>query len=277
MKIIAIDLDGTLLRSDSNISGYSKEVLEKAQEEDILFVPTSGRCFRSIMAKVGDVKGVRYTIGSNGTVITECEGEKIIYEKKISRETSYAIYSYVKEKGGFYCGYSGNDSYLEAGAEDIFRATRTEKAMCDDLLATDLRVPDLGRMILSGELTFGKMFFSFIEPADNAACVEWLGRFDDIEYGYSTPYTVEIFARGSNKDGALDYLRDYLGVRREDVIAIGDSENDLAMIRYAHLGAAVANGMEVLKNHADLVIPANDEDGPAHFLEDMMEEIKNGG
>ena len=52
---------------------------------------------------------------------------------------------------------------------------------------------------------------------------------------------------------------------------IGDSENDLSMIRYAHLGAAVENGMDILKENADLIIASNDEDGPSHLLEKMME------
>ena len=91
MKIAAIDLDGTLLRSDSNLSEYSKKILGKTQDHDILFIPTSGRTFRSIMSKVGDVPGIRYTIGSNGTVITDCRDGKIIYDRKIALETSYAI------------------------------------------------------------------------------------------------------------------------------------------------------------------------------------------
>ena len=271
MKIVAIDLDGTLLNTASNLSEYSKKVLGKTPEHDILFIPTSGRTFRSIMAKVGDVPGIRYAIGSNGTVITDCQDGRIIFDRKIALETSYAIYSHIREEGGFFCGYCGNDSYLEEEDVRIIRATRINPAITEDLLSTDIRVSDMGGLIQSGELVFGKVFITFIDPDDLAACVKWLERFDDIVYGYSTPYTVEIFAKGSNKDIALDFLRQHLGVEREDVIAIGDSENDLSMIRYAHLGAAVENGMDILKENADLIIASNDEDGPAHLLEKMME------
>ena len=270
MKIAAIDLDGTLLGSDSNVSEYSKKVLGRAQDHDILFIPTSGRTFRSIMSKVGDIPGIRYAIGSNGSVITDARDGRIIYDKKISRETSYGIYRYIRDRGGFYCGYSGNDSYLEEQDVSILLSTKLKRAMSEDLLSTDIRVPDLGSMIQTEELQFGKIFISFIDPDDLAECVRWLGRFDDIVYGYSTSYTVEIFARGSNKDIALDFLRRHLGVERENVIAVGDSENDLSMIRYAHLGAAVDNGMAVLKEQADLVIPSNDDDGPARLLEKIM-------
>lgn len=272
MKIAAIDLDGTLLHSDSNMSDFSKKMIEKAAEQDILVIPTSGRSYRSIMSKIGDVKGIRYTIGANGSVITDCSDEKIILNKKIPTETCLAIYHHIKDRGGFYCGYSGNDSYIETGSDKILLSTKMNKAMCIDLLATDVRVPDLGRMMENGEISFGKLYFSFIDPREITACVDWLGQFDDITYGYSTPYTVEVFAKDCNKDLAFDYLRQCLGVSREDTIAVGDSENDLSMVRYARFGAAVANGMNILKEHADLVIPSNDEDGPAHLLEKIMLE-----
>ncbi len=272
MKIAAIDLDGTLLRSDSNMSDYSKEMIERAARHDILVIPTSGRSYRSIMSKIGDVKGIRYTIGANGSVITDCSDEKIILNKKIPQETCLAIYHHIKDRGGFFCGYSDNDSYIETGTEKILLSTKMSRAMCDDLLATDIRVPDLGILMEREEIAFGKLYFSFIDPRDITACVDWLGGFDDITYGYSTPYTVEVFARDCNKDLALDYLRERLGAGWEDTIAVGDSENDLSMVSYARFGAAVANGMDILKEHADLVIPPNDEDGPAHLLEKIMLE-----
>ncbi len=266
MKIAAIDLDGTLLRSDCTISDYSRRIIEKAAQQDILVVPTSGRSFRSIMAQIKGIRGIRYAIASNGSVITDCKDETILYQKSIEQNTAYEIFRYITDRGGFYCGYSGNDSYIETGADKIMHATRISKALCDDLLSTDIRVPSLDEKIKAGKMPVDKVFFSFIDPGDIAKCVDWLARFDNIIYGYSTKYTVEIFPKGSNKDIALDHLCKHLNIRKEDTIAMGDSENDLSMIRYAHLGVAVENGMEVLKKAADHISLSNDEDGPAHVL-----------
>ncbi|MBQ9156048.1 MAG: HAD family phosphatase [Eubacterium sp.] len=270
MKIAAIDLDGTLLRSDCTISDYSKKVIEAASEHGILVVPTSGRSHRSIMAQIKNLSGIPYTISANGSVITDCRDEKILYERRIDQDTAYEIYRYITDRGGFYDGYSGNDSYIEYGADDIMYATKISDDLCRDLLSTDIRLPSLDERIRSGKMAIDKVFFSFIDPDDIAACVEWLGQFDNITYGYSTTYTVEIFPKGSNKDVAFDHLRKELNISKKDTIGIGDSENDLSLVRYAHLGAAVANGMEILRKHADYICPSNDEDGPAKLLEEIM-------
>ena len=270
MKLAAIDLDGTLLRSDCSISEYSAATIKKAFENDILVIPTSGRSFRSIMRYAGSLYGIRYTIGANGSVITQVKGEQVIYEDMIPRETAYAIYRHITDTGGFLSVYSGNDSYIENGGDAILHATKVSKAICDDLLSTDVRILSMDQLIRRGTMNVNKFFFSYIRPEDNAACVEWLGQFDDISYGYSTDYTVEIFPKTSNKDIALDYLRQSLGLSKEATIGIGDSENDLALIQYAHLGVAVENGMDILKKNADYIAPANDNDGPAIVLEGIM-------
>ena len=79
MIIAAVDLDGTLLRSDCTISDYSRRIIEEAISNNILIIPTSGRSFRNISSKIKGIKGIRYVISSNGSVITDCQDEKIIY------------------------------------------------------------------------------------------------------------------------------------------------------------------------------------------------------
>lgn len=270
MIIAAVDLDGTLLRSDCTISDYSRRIIEEAISNNILIIPTSGRSFRNISAKIKGIKGIRYVISSNGSVITDCQDEKIIYEKAIDQNTNHEIFRYIKDHGGFYCGYSGNDSYIETDADQIMYATRINRSMCDDLLATDVRISSLDEMISSGKTIMDKVFFSFIDPEDIARCVNWLGKFANISYGYSTKYCVEIFPRNSNKDVALDYLCKYLSIPKENTIAIGDSENDVSMIQYVSFGVAVENSMKVLKEAADYIAPSNDKDGPAQVLEKIM-------
>ncbi len=273
MKIAAVDLDGTMMRSDSRLSDYTKKVIEEAAEHDIIVIPTSGRSHRSIMEKIEGVRGINYTISSNGTVVTEIGTENIIYEKKFRKETIYAIYRHIIEGGGFIEVYCGNESYVEKGNGDVLRESQVPLPLGEDLLYTDIRILSMDQLIRSGTMAVNKVFFTFREPEQTRACVEWLAGFDDIVYGYSTSYyTVEIFPKGANKDIALDFLRTRLGVQREDVIAMGDSENDLALIRYAHMGVAVENGMDILKENADYICESNDEDGPARLLEKVIQK-----
>ena len=102
MKIVAIDLDGTLLHSDCTISSYSKEVIAEAGKNGIMVVPTSGRSFRSIKNQVKDIEGVKYCICANGTLVGNIQTEELIHNYKIPQHFVYDIYKEVKEKTWIY-------------------------------------------------------------------------------------------------------------------------------------------------------------------------------
>ena len=100
-KIVAIDLDGTLLHSDCTISSYSKEVIAEAVKNGIMVVPTSGRSFRSIKNQVQDIEGVKYCICANGTLVGNIQTEELLHNCKIPQNLVYDIYKEVKERHGF--------------------------------------------------------------------------------------------------------------------------------------------------------------------------------
>ena len=95
MKIVAIDLDGTLLHSDCTISSYSKEVIAEAGKNGIMVVPTSGRSFRGIKNQVKDIEGVKYCICGNGTLVGNIQTEELIHNYKIPQHFVYDIYKEV--------------------------------------------------------------------------------------------------------------------------------------------------------------------------------------
>jgi len=89
---------------------------------------------------------------------------------------------------------------------------------------------------------------------------------------FPSEYNMEIFPSGCNKDVGIRILAEKYNIAHEDTVAIGDSDNDVAMIEYAHIGIAVANAMEVLKEKADYITKSNDEDGPAIVLKKILEK-----
>ena len=93
-KIVAIDLDGTLLHSDCTISSYSKEVIAEAVKNGIMVVPTSGRSFRSIKNQVQDIEGVKYCICANGTLVGNIQTEELLHNCKIPQ---HLVYIFIKK------------------------------------------------------------------------------------------------------------------------------------------------------------------------------------
>lgn len=139
MKIVAIDLDGTLLHSDCTISSYSKEVIAEAGKNGIMVVPTSGRSFRSIKNQVKDIEGVKYCICGNGTLVGNIQTEELIHNYKIPQHFVYDIYKEVKERHGFIELYCDNDAYVEKEDIPVFYNTKMGKDFCDSLLSTDVK------------------------------------------------------------------------------------------------------------------------------------------
>lgn len=272
MKIVAIDLDGTLLHSDCTISSYSKEVIAEAAKNDIMVVPTSGRSFRSIKNQVGDIEGIKYCISGNGNVVTDIRTEDIIHNNKLPQYFVYRIYKEVKKRGGFIELYCDNDAYVEKENKEIMYQTQMPVEFCDDLLSTDIVGLSFDLLLRRGIMKVNKIHVAFPDPMDVQEFAGELMRNEELMVTFPSPYNMEIFSKGCNKDTGIRILSEKFHVAQKDTVAIGDSDNDVAMIQYAHMGVAVANAAQVLKEKADYITKSNDEDGPAIVLKKILKK-----
>ena len=270
-KLCAIDLDGTLMRSDSIVSEYSKEVLRRAIEQGIEFLPTSGRSFRAAIDSVKDIEGTRYLLGGNASVITEIGTERIIKQWIIPQKISYEIYHLVKDNGGYIEMYCENDVYTERGTEEIAYRSKLNPVFVDSLLETVIRVPSMEHMLKTGIMQVNKIHIVFPDQEDLYRYADKIRAYPEVNVVHPTHYNMEVFPSDCNKDIGMEYVRNMLDIPREGTIAIGDSGNDRSMIEYAAVGLAVANSMDELKEAADRIILSNDEDGPARYLEELIE------
>ena len=266
--LAAIDLDGTLLNKESNLSDYTKSVLGQARDNQVLFIPSSGRCYRSIYRLVEEIPGIDYIIGSNGCTVTRVKNEEILYDCKIPRDTMYRLYQLLRDHGAFIELYSDNDSYVEKDRIQVIYDSPFPDSISDSLLATAIPMLSADLLLRTGVMTINKIHAAFADPARMQAFEQLLqSEFDDIMVAHPSYYNMEIFPLGVNKDEAIRIIAKREGISRDHIIAIGDSQNDLSMIRYAAVGVAVENGMDILKEAADYIVESNDHDGPAKFLE----------
>ncbi|MDO4978299.1 MAG: Cof-type HAD-IIB family hydrolase [Eubacteriales bacterium] len=270
MKLVASDLDGTMMRPDCTISDYSKNTVRKFMEQGNVFVPTTGRCYRSAAAQIGDVEKIRYFNTSNGCLVYDRKEDKVLLNHVIPSELAYEIYRDAKELGGAVEIYSELDSYLE---EEMFPLALTafNKELSENLYATTLTTEPPEEKIRSGKMRVNKYNLVFKTVEDKEKIAEKYGVRDDVVVTIPTIYNLEVFYGGCDKDTAIRMIEELEGISHEDTVAIGDSINDMAMVKYAALGAAVANAMEPLKEIADQIILSNGEDGPAKLIEKIME------
>ncbi len=264
IKIIAIDLDDTLLKEDLSISDYTVSVLQKAAQKGIYIVIASGRTDNAILPYVrrleiaGTQEG-RYIISQNGAVIVDLHARLPIYERFVSP----SVLTYANAEAGKIGLYP--EVY---NASTIF-VERMNKWTEIDVKLSGLKVqiiPEFEqylqkghpKMIIPGEPEVINALKDRLTPIIGDNCVMFT----------SKPYFLEIMPIASGKGEALKHLCEVLSIPRELVMAFGDSWNDESMMEYAYHSVCMINGLDEMKKKARHVTEfSHNEDGLARFIE----------
>ncbi|MDR1971205.1 MAG: Cof-type HAD-IIB family hydrolase [Treponema sp.] len=265
IRMLVLDLDDTLLRSDLSISFRTRNVIKKAVAQGLVVVLASGRIPAALdqFSKIlGMHKRPGYLICSNGTIIQESNTGKIIWEIQLDTETALAVYDLATAEG----------FPVQIYEDDIMYVSKTNEYTRYDQKLTGLKQVVAGDFHAIVKKGCNKLLIPgdpmLLQPLE-ILIRTYLG--GDITLFTSKPYFLEILPRETDKGTALAKVADILGIEQRAVMAIGDSMNDEAMIRWAGVGVAMANGDERIKKIADLVTDrTNDEDGVADFIEQRI-------
>ncbi|MDR3343166.1 MAG: Cof-type HAD-IIB family hydrolase [Treponema sp.] len=260
--MIALDLDDTLLRSDLSISYRTRNAIKRAESAGIVVVLASGRIpadMERFARLLGMHKRPGYLVCNNGTIIQESHTGTIIYEIRLPAEIALIAYD-LAEAEGF---------PMQLYEDDIMYVSRSNEFTNYDQKLTGLRqvvVENFRAMVAAG-------CYKLLIPGDpmilaplESLLRTYLG--EDITLFTSKPYFLEILPPKTDKGTALEKVAAKLGIDREAVLAIGDSMNDEAMIRWAGMGVAMVNGDTRIKDIAAVVTErSNDDDGVADIID----------
>jgi len=262
LKILALDLDDTLLRSDLSISYRTRNAIKRAVHMGVTVVLASGRIYAAMdhfSRLLGLHKKPGYLISNNGALILETHTGKIVHEAKLDRKTLMAV-----------CDLADAEGFaLQMYDNDIMYVSRHNEYSNIDQKTTGLRQV----VVENFKAMVGDGCYKLIIPGDpellkymEIIIRTYLGQ--NLTIFFSHPYFLELTPEDTDKGTALAEIARILNVKQGEVIAIGDSMNDEAMIRWAGIGVAMANGDERIKSMADMVTEhTNDEDGVAEVIE----------
>jgi len=265
-KLIAIDLDGTLLNDKLEISPDTVKAIQKAVELGAVVTIATGRMFSSakIFAKqLGiDVPLITY----QGAIIKDVHGEKAIYERLITPEIAEKLVEISRER----------KIHLQVYQDDIlYGAKESEKLVS---YAEGVKVPytvepDLIKLAKKG---FTKALFIEEPEVLDALQIELATLFGEHAHiAKSKERFLEVTHPEANKGAALLYLAGKLGIDQSEIIGIGDNHNDLELIQTAGLGVAMGNSVQELKDNSDYIALTNNEEGVLHVLEKFVLEPMN--
>lgn len=266
IKLIAIDLDGTLLNDEKKISQRSRETLTKAKRLGVKVVLCSGRPIAGIKEYL-DVLGLNETgnfaITYNGGLVQKTDSGEVLSEKILTRNDVNSIYALSQKLGvpmnfidqkNVYCPIppKGRPSLYGTVMHSLpFIGTTMDR------LPTDLKVNKA-------------VFCTKQELLDAAIKIIPEMYFEKYTIMKSRTILLEIMNKEVDKGRGLQILGSYLKIRPEEIMTLGDQENDLAMIRYAGLDVAMGNAIQKVKDTAQFVTKKNTEDGVAFAVEKFV-------
>lgn len=266
-KLIAIDMDGTLLNSKNQISKRNLSALYKAMEKGLYVVLSTGRILRSAFYYSNIIELNNPIVACNGAVVTCKDEEDIIYENKINIDTSKNIIQLADDFNMKYYFYSKDTFFTKEFHEGIKRyygsggEVLTQQGIKLEILEN---IPEF---LETKEDAIYKFFFVEDDETKLSNFREELNSIEGINISSSRNNNIEIMNEGASKGNALEYLCNGLNIEKSQVIAIGDNENDISMLKIAGLAVAMGNGDDMIKEHSHLITGTNDEDGVAQIIE----------
>jgi len=264
IRLIALDLDGTLLDSHKDITDRTLDALARAENKGIEIVLTTGRLLKSA-EHVADSIGLKnYIIASNGGIIINRDKE-IIYKNKMDRDAIREVMKLGRKHEMYYHFYSEDAFYARSYVQEVIRyySTRDRKI--------DVNVFDEDEEILNNnDINIFKFLFLAKDPVALNRLKSDLDNVKNVSISSSWMNNLEVMAKNTSKANGLKILCQELDIEAVNVMAIGDNENDMPMIEFAGIGVAMGNGIKPLKDIADYITTSNDDDGVARTIEKFI-------
>lgn len=263
IKLVAIDIDGTLLNSDRKITPRVKESLQMANAKGTNIVLCTGRPLPGVqdLLKELDLFGENdYVITYNGALVQATQSKKIISQHTLSYDDFLEIELMSRKVGSHL--HTIDDTTIYTANKNISSFTVHEAF----LVNMPLKYRTVEEM--TPELNIIKMMMidepAILDQAIDKIPESFKEKFTTVK---STEFYYEILNKNASKGIALKELANHLGIAQEETMAIGDNENDLSMIAYAGVGVAMGNATETVKLAADVLTTSHDEDGVANVIE----------
>lgn len=286
-KLAVIDLDGTMLNQYGVVTQNTKEAIQKAQKAGIEVMIASGRPLDSIKTIAKEIKSEKYFISGNGAIIYDIAKNEIIYENTLKKQKALEIIKICEENSIYYNIYTEKEIVAKSLQCNVLyyhkeNANKEEKDKTHinivenvydyisnrDEKIVKITVCDSNQAIFNSIMRKLKELneIEVLEVSHMSRKTIRQGTAEiPIEYFYT-----EISAKNVDKWNAIEFLKEKMNIKTEEIIAIGDNINDKKMIENAGLGIAMGQSHPKIKEIANQITSSNIEDGVAQFLHSII-------
>ena len=270
IKMIAADLDGTLLRDDKTADPVTIEAISKVIEKGIIFVIATGRPFNGVPKELINIKGLKYAITSNGARVVDISTGKCVIEKLLPREKGIRALEIGAQYDTLQEIYYGGQGYADRDKMQNVEKYHKNPNMWNYFRTTRKQVDSVMDMALNCPKDMDKMQILFPDLKDREKAWEEIRKIDNINAVDSIGYNIEVNSKEAHKGAVLKELAEMLSIDISEVMAFGDGDNDASMIKEAGLGVAMGNSGKMALEVADYVTDSNNDNGVAKAIEKFV-------
>ena len=271
IRLIATDLDGTLLNSRKELTPRTLRAIKRAAEAGIEFVPATGRFYRGCPEELRKLPFIRYAVVINGACVYDVKNDSFIHRTDIPAADAVRIFDIVKNFPAEYECYAEGWGYAPedlASRIDEFTESDFARRIVKTLRTT---VSDLSAYVTEHFDGVHKIQMFTDDKSVLAAAARAVHEvYPDYLITHALDCNLEINSPKAGKGNALQALASHLGLSMDQVMVFGDGNNDISMLKAAGCGVAMANAMPEVKAVADRVTLSCDEEGVAAAIEELL-------
>ena len=268
IRLVGLDLDGTLLNGNKQITEMTRKAVEEVIARGVAVVPTTGRTLAGIPETVKALPGISRCVTANGAGIYDLTTGQCLQETCMPEETVTDILRLAKPYPIMIDVFVRGKGWLENGREAYVDQVGFAEEIRAYIWRTHGWTPDLIAFVTKEHQPVQKITMNFPKEAmaDREELLRKLNELESVAVVCGGGRNLEVTSQDATKGKALAWIGEEMGIRPEEILAIGDSENDLAMIQMAGVGIAMANAEDCVQAAADDVTASNEEDGVAKAL-----------
>lgn len=275
IKMIGLDLDGTLLTSDKRLTSYTKSVLEKAMDQGVEVLVATGRPISAVPKEILEIPGMRYALTSNSARILNVETNEVVHANTLPVEKVEIFLDILDHYDAIQEIFIDGVAYVRRRELDHAKDYFINPNMAEYIVKTRVHVDNVRDVLHEKNLPVDKIHGMFKNEEDTLKAYEEMKGIPGVVIASSIGNNWEINKEGTDKGKGLLRLGEMLGIKREEIMACGDGMNDLEMLKTVGFAVAMENGVDAVKEVADYITVTNNEDGVAKAIEKfVLQEVE---
>ena len=267
IKLIAVDIDGTLVNSKKELTNRTKDVIRRACDKGIVVIPCTGRVASGIPEFITKELDIPYIISANGANIWDVKQKQSIYSEGMESKYAARMLAIIEEYDCFFDVFIAGSAFAEEDRLIISNRYVANNEFNQYVADTRYGVNNLKNFVIASNQQVEKINLFFHDLEIRSKVLQRLQPFSECQITSGIPTNIEITRKGIHKGQTLQNLAATYNITTDEIMAIGDGENDLDMLRIAGVSVAMENAVESVRRIVDYITKSNDEEGVAFAIE----------